>query len=163
MRALGIDPGLVHLGYGIVDKNGDRLEKIVYGCINQRSGENLSKRVKKIYDGIFDLIQIYHPDVIAIEQIFLNKNIKSALLLGHARGAAMAAGMNAGGYIYEYTPLEVKQALVGYGRAEKQQVSFMVKKLLNLYEPIASRDASDALAVAICCLHSQPKIKNGVK
>lgn len=155
MRALGIDPGLVHLGYGIVDKDGDKLEKVVYGCINQRSGENVANRIKKIYDGVFELIQTYHPDLVAIEQIFLNKNIKSALLLGHARGAAMAAGLNAAGKILEYTPLEVKQALVGYGRAEKQQVNFMVKKLLNLYEPIVSEDASDALAVAICCLHSQ--------
>lgn len=155
MRILGIDPGTRVTGYGIIKKEGNRLFHIDNGGIFTRSDMDLADRLKLIYDGLCRVIEIYTPEAVAVEQIFLSKNALSALKLGHARGAALLAGVNHGLPVFEYSALQVKSAVVGYGKAEKIQVQQMVKTLLNLPE-IAQEDASDALAVAICHAHSKP-------
>jgi crossover junction endodeoxyribonuclease RuvC len=153
MRILGIDPGTRVTGYGVVEKRGNRLLHIDNGALYTRSDEELAFRLKTIHDGLSRIIREYAPEAVAVEQIFVAKNALSALKLGHARGAALLAGMNAGLPVFEYSALQVKNAVVGYGRAAKLQVQQMVRALINLPE-IAQEDASDALAVAICHAHS---------
>jgi len=153
MRVLGIDPGSRITGYGIVEKQGNRLIHIDNGAIQVGTRENFSSRLEGIYAGLQQLIAEYQPEAAAIEQIFVSRNVSSALKLGHARGAAMLAAVHGGLDVHEYTAMQVKSAVVGYGRAAKGQVQQMVKALLNLPE-IAQEDASDALAVAICHAHS---------
>jgi len=154
MRILGIDPGTRITGYGIIDVEGNRLRHIDNGIVTTRSGLPLAERLKMIYDGLQKVIATYNPVEMSIEQVFLAKNPRSALTLGHARGTAMLAGVNANLPVSEYSALQVKSAVVGYGRAGKQQVQQMVKALLNLPE-IAQEDAADALAVAICHANSR--------
>ena len=153
MRILGIDPGTRITGYGIVEKIGNRLRHVDNGAIYTRSGDELALRLQTIHHGLGEVITRYAPEAVAVEQIFVAKNALSALKLGHARGAALLAGVNAGLPVYEYTAMQVKSAVVGYGRAGKGQVQQMVRALMNLPE-IAQEDASDALAVAICHAHS---------
>lgn len=153
MRILGIDPGSRITGYGLIDKQGNRLLHVDNGAISTRSNAELADRLQIIYGDLQRVIAEYAPDAVAIERIFVAKNAQSALKLGHARGAAMLAGVNAGLPVAEYSAVEVKSAVVGYGRADKQQVQQMVRMLLKLPE-IAQEDASDALAVAICHAHS---------
>lgn len=153
MRILGIDPGSRITGYGLIDKQGNRLLHVDNGAISTRSDAELADRLQIIYGDLQRVIAEYAPDAVAIERIFVAKNAQSALKLGHARGAAMLAGVNAGLPVAEYGAVEVKNAVVGYGRADKQQVQQMVRMLLKLPE-IAQEDASDALAVAICHAHS---------
>lgn len=153
MRILGIDPGTRVTGYGLIKKDGNRLLHIDNGAIYTRSQDPLALRLKNIHDGLARIIAEYAPQVMAVEQIFVAKNALSALKLGHARGAALLTGMNAGLPIFEYSALQVKSAVVGYGKAAKPQVQQMVRALMNLPE-IAQEDASDALAVAICHAHS---------
>lgn len=153
MRILGIDPGTRITGYGIIDQQGNRLRHVDNGAIYTQSSDELPKRLKKIHDGLCEIILQYRPDAVAIEQVFVAKNALSALKLGQARGAAIVAGVNADLPVSEYSALQVKSAVVGYGKAAKSQVQQMVKALMNLPE-IAQEDASDALAVAICHAHS---------
>ncbi len=153
MRILGIDPGTRVTGYGLVEQQGNRLIHIDNGALFTRSDNDLAIRLKTIYDGLERVIAEYRPDAMAIEQIFVAKNALSALKLGHARGTAMLTGVNAGLPVFEYSALQVKSAVVGYGKASKIQVQQMVRTLVNLPE-IAQEDASDALAVAICHAHS---------
>jgi crossover junction endodeoxyribonuclease RuvC len=153
MRILGIDPGTRVTGYGIVEKKGNRLLHIDNGAISTRSDEDLALRLKTIHDALGRIIGEYAPEAVAVEQIFVARNALSALKLGHARGAALLAGANHHLPVFEYTALQVKNAVVGYGKAGKGQVQQMVKSLLSLPE-IAQEDASDALAVAICHAHS---------
>ncbi len=153
MRILGIDPGSRITGYGIIEKQGNRLLHIDNGAIFTRSDDDLGARLKIIYDGLSRVILDYAPQAVAVEQIFVSKNALSALKLGHARGAALLAGVNAGLPVFEYSAQQVKSAVVGYGRASKTQVQQMVRTLVSLPE-IAQEDASDALAVAICHAHS---------
>jgi crossover junction endodeoxyribonuclease RuvC len=152
MRILGIDPGSRITGFGLIEKDGNRLIHVDNGAIFTRSDAPLSNRLKTIYDGLTGVIADHAPTMVAVERIFVAKNALSALKLGHARGVAMLAGVNAGLPVAEYTAVEVKQAVVGYGKAAKTQVQQMVRVLLNLPE-IAQEDASDALAVAICHAH----------
>ncbi|MDK2848794.1 MAG: crossover junction endodeoxyribonuclease RuvC [Desulfuromonadales bacterium] len=152
MRILGIDPGSRITGFGLIEKDGNRLIHVDNGAIFTRSDAPLSNRLKTIYDGLTGVIADHAPTMVAVERIFVAKNALSALKLGHARGVAMLAGVNAGLPVAEYTAVEVKQAVVGYGKAAKKQVQQMVRVLLNLPE-IAQEDASDALAVAICHAH----------
>lgn len=152
MRIIGIDPGTRITGYGVVEKIGNRLLHIDNGAIYTRSDAPLSERLKTIYSELCRVITDYSPASMAVERIFVAKNALSALKLGHARGVAMLAGVNAELPVAEYTAVEVKKAVVGYGKAAKPQVQQMVKVLLNLPE-IAQEDASDALAVAICHAH----------
>ncbi len=151
MIILGIDPGSAITGYGVVrsDKPSD-LECLSFGSIRLSRLEQFPERLKKIYDDIFSLIEEYEPDCIALEDIFYSRNIKSALQLGQARGAAILAGINNNKDVATYAPKEVKQALTGSGSASKEQVQMMVMRLLAFDRPIKPLDVSDALAVAIC-------------
>ena len=153
MRILGIDPGSRVTGYGIIDKKGNRLVHVDNGAIFTDSQKDFPLRLQRIYTGLTEVIKNYSPDAVAVENIFFATNVQSALKLGQARGAAIVAGANAGLPVFEYTALQIKQAVVGHGRADKQQVQKMLKVLLNLPE-IAQEDASDALATAICHAHS---------
>lgn len=153
MRILGIDPGTRITGYGLIEKQGNRLLHIDNGAIYTSSKDDLPQRLKIIHDGLAQVIARYQPDVVAIEQVFVAKNALSALKLGQARGAAIVAGVNANLPVAEYSALQVKSAVVGYGKAAKVQVQQMVKALMKLPE-IAQEDASDALAVAICHANS---------
>lgn len=153
MRILGIDPGSRITGYGIIDKVGNRLLHVDNGAIFTDTSGDFPQRLHRIFAGLTDIIRTYQPEAVAIEQVFLANNAQSALKLGQARGAAIVAGVTGGLPVHEYTALQVKQAVVGHGRAAKEQVQQMVKALLNLPE-IAQADASDALAVAICHAHS---------
>ena len=153
MIVLGIDPGSRITGYGIVQKTGNRLLHIDNGAIFTDSATNFPDRLKKIFDGLTEIIAQYHPVQVAVENIFFASNPQSALKLGQARGAAIVAAVNCGLPVAEYTALQVKQAVVGQGKAAKEQVQQMVKILLSLPE-IAQEDASDALAVAICHINS---------
>lgn len=150
MLILGIDPGIAILGYGLVKYEAGRFSIIDYGAITTDAGINMSERLTIIYKGLVDIIERYRPDAFAIEELFFNKNIKTALTVGHARGVAILAGSESGVQVYEYTPLQVKQAVVGYGRADKNQIQQMVKIILNLKEIPKPDDVADALAVAIC-------------
>ena len=147
---LGIDPGIAILGYGLVKYETNRFTVIDYGAITTNAGINMSERLTIIYDRLVDIIKRYNPDAFAVEELFFNKNIKTALTVGHARGVAVLAGSKSGVQVYEYTPLQVKQAVVGYGRADKNQMQQMVKVILNLGEIPKPDDVADALAVAIC-------------
>ena len=153
MIILGIDPGSRITGYGLICKEGNRLIHIDNGAIFTQSAKDFPQRLERIFTGLSEVIAQYRPDAVAVENVFLAKNAQSALKLGQARGAAIVAAVNVGLDVFEYTALQVKQAVVGSGRAEKVQVQQMIKALLNLPE-IAQEDASDALAVAICHAHS---------
>lgn len=154
MRVLGIDPGTLTSGYGIVAEENHKLFHVASGGISPSAHQPFPKRLKKIYEDIEKLIDRHQPHVVVVEDLFVSKNIKSALKLGHARGVAILAAMNAGLPIFEYSPLEVKQAVVGNGKAEKKQVQLMVKALLDLQKAPHPADAADALAAAICHIHS---------
>jgi crossover junction endodeoxyribonuclease RuvC len=153
VRVLGIDPGSRITGYGIVDQVGNRLVHVDNGAVFTDAHKDFAVRLQRIYRGLTEVIERYEPDAMAVENIFFATNVQSALKLGQARGAAIVAGVNAGLPVFEYTALQVKQAVVGHGRAAKEQVQKMLKVLLNLPE-VAQEDASDALAVAVCHIHS---------
>lgn len=154
MRVLGIDPGSRITGYGLVEQQGSRLVHVDNGAIFTDSAADFPGRLKQIFDGLLAVIVEYRPDEVAVENIFFATNAQSALKLGQARGAAIVAAVHSGLRVSEYTALQVKQAVVGQGRAEKEQVQKMLKALLGLPET-AQADASDALAVAICHINSR--------
>jgi crossover junction endodeoxyribonuclease RuvC len=155
MRVLGIDCGGEYTGYGVVEmRSGGRLLCLTCGAIKLSPRQPLARRLSRIYDELGVLIGQHHPDEVAIEGIFYALNVKSALKLGQVRGVAMLAAAAAGLEVAEYSPLTIKSSVVGYGRAEKQQVQHMVTRLLGLPEPPEPMDASDALAIAICHLHT---------
>jgi crossover junction endodeoxyribonuclease RuvC len=154
MRILGIDPGTATTGYGIIDVEGNRLRHVDNGIIKTRSSEALPLRLKTIYDGLTSILREFSPEAVAVEQVFLAKNPRAALTLGHSRGSAVLSAVNLGLEVHEYSALQVKSAVVGYGHAGKQQVQQMVKALLKLPE-VAQEDAADALAVAICHANSR--------
>ena len=150
MIILGIDPGIAIVGYGLIECKGNKFKVIDYGCITTESKTLFPNRLKIVYDELTSIIEKYNPQDIALEELFFNKNAKTAIKVGQARGVEILAGINKNLDIFEYTPLQVKQAVVGYGRAEKHQVQEMVKFLLNLKEIPKPDDVADALAVAIC-------------
>ncbi len=155
MIVLGIDPGLAIVGYGVIECDEKmRLRLIDYGTILTDSKEEMPLRLLHIANDIERLIDMFQPDCVAFEELFFNKNVKTALNVAQARGAAVLSARRRTGELYEYTPLQVKQAVVGYGRADKNQVQIMVKTLLNLKETPKPDDAADAVAVAICHAHS---------
>lgn len=154
MRILGIDPGTRITGFGIIDVEGNRLRHVDNGIIKTRSSDVLPLRLKTIYDGLTSILKEFTPEAVAVEQVFLAKNPRAALTLGHARGTAVLAAVNLDLDVHEYSALQVKSAVVGYGHAAKKQVQHMVKALLNLPE-VAQEDAADALAVAICHANSR--------
>jgi crossover junction endodeoxyribonuclease RuvC len=152
VRILGIDPGLRITGFGVIDKIGQKLAYISSGCVKTRDADSLPERIKTLLDGIAEVIGNHGPNEAAVEKVFVNVNPQSTLLLGQARGAAISALVNAGLPVSEYTALQVKQAVVGHGKAAKEQVQHMVTRLLNL-PGSPSADAADALACAICHAH----------
>ena len=154
MRILGIDPGYAILGYGIIEMRGNRFKVIDYGAVTTEAGMEMPDRLKVLYNSLMELIGRFEPEVASVEELFFNTNAKTAILVGQARGVALLACSNSGLEIAEYTPLQIKQALVGNGRAEKKQVQFMVKTILNLNEAPKPDDTADALAAAICHGHS---------
>jgi len=158
MRILGIDPGYAILGYGVVDMKGNRFTVCDYGAVTTEAGMNMTDRLKVIYHSLMNIIADQEPDVASIEELFFNTNNKTALLVGQARGVAILACANSGVEVYEYTPLQIKQALVGYGRAEKSQMQAMVKTILNLSEVPKPDDTADALAAAVCHGHSSGRL-----
>ena len=155
MRIFGIDPGSERTGYGCVETDGSRQRIVTSGAIRSPASASFPEKLLKIHTGLASLIGECRPDCVAIENLFHATNARSALKLGHARGVAMLAAVEAGLPVFEYTPAEVKRAVVGYGRAEKQQVQQMVKLILGLAVLPTPFDASDALAVAICHCNSQ--------
>ena len=150
MNILGIDPGLGTTGYGIISNLNNNLNVVDFGIIKTSTKDTLSMRLKIIFDHISKLIATHKPTIFSIEEIFYSNNVKSSLLLGHARGVAIVAATLQDLIIYEYSAKKVKQSLTGNGNAHKDQVKFMVTNLLKLKEPPKSLDASDALAIAIC-------------
>jgi len=154
MKVLGVDPGTLTSGFGIVSEEDHKLFHVVSGGISPSAKNPFPKRLKKIYEELEKIIDKYRPNVVVVEDLFVSKNIKSALKLGHSRGVAILAAMNAGLPVFEYSPSEVKQAVVGNGKAEKKQVQLMVKSLLDLQKVPHPADAADALAAAICHIHS---------
>lgn len=154
MLVLGIDPGITVTGFGLVQERDGRLASLGFGKIRPGPREALPERLQEIYLGLKGIIQKSHPDCIAIEGLFFAKNAKSALKLGHARGVALLAAAEAGIKVVEYSPLEVKGAVTGYGGADKSQVKRMVQVLLGLESQPEPLDAADALAIAICHIHS---------
>jgi len=161
MVILGFDPGLATLGYGVisVDKRG-RAEMVDYGIVSTPKDMNLPERLKLIEKGVNQIIDTYHPDEIAIEELFFAKNVKTAIAVAHARGVTLMTAVKKCDKIFEYTPLQIKQALTGYGRAEKNQIQQMVKTFLKLKAIPKPDDAADALAVALT--HAQTNKLGGL-
>ncbi|CDZ75048.1 Crossover junction endodeoxyribonuclease RuvC [Peptoniphilus sp. ING2-D1G] len=149
MIILGIDPGLATIGYGVIEIMGNKYSALDYGIIKTEPSMNFPDRLLKIHRDLDNLINKYSPDDIAFEELFFNKNVKTALNVAHARGVLILTSKMYNEELYEYTPLQIKQAVVGYGRAEKHQIQEMVKMILNLQEIPRPDDAADALAVAI--------------
>ncbi|KPC77800.1 crossover junction endodeoxyribonuclease RuvC [Laceyella sacchari] len=158
MRIMGIDPGIAIVGFGVLDRRGNHLKAVEYGSIQTEAGLPTATRLKQIYDACSKLFRVFQPDVVAIEKLFFNRNVTTAFTVGQARGVMMLAAEEAGVPITEYTPLQVKMAVVGYGQAEKKQVQEMVKMLLNLPRAPKPDDVADALAIAICEAHSSQSI-----
>lgn len=154
MRILGVDPGSRRTGYGCIETSGSRHRLVNCGAIAVPARADLPARLLAVHDGLARLLAVHQPDVVALEGLFYARNVRSALVLGHVRGVLLLAAAEAGLPAAEYSPAEVKQAVVGYGRAEKQQVRQMVALLLGMDAPPSPLDASDALAVAVCHAHS---------
>jgi crossover junction endodeoxyribonuclease RuvC len=157
VRVFGIDPGSARTGYGCVDSNGSRHRIVMYGAIATPPAAAFADKLHHIHCRLAALLAECAPDCVAIENLFHAANVRSALRLGHARGVAMLAAVQAGVAVVEYTPAEIKRAVVGYGRAEKPQVQQMMKLLLGLAAKPTPHDAADALAVAICHIHSHAR------
>jgi crossover junction endodeoxyribonuclease RuvC len=159
MIILGIDPGTAITGFGVIKSKKESFEYINCGCITTCAGLPLAGRLSCIYDDVKSLIKKYRPDVVAMEELFFFKNVKTAMTVSHARGVLVLAAQKSGLPIFEYTPLQIKQALTGYGRADKKQIQEMVKGILNLNKIPKPDDAADALAVAICHANSAKDLK----
>lgn len=154
MIILGIDPGIAIVGYGVVSFAGNKFRTIDYGAITTPAHTRLDDRLLKIYADLNQLLERYKPDAVSIEELFFNTNVKTAITVAHARGVIVLAAANRGIPTFEYTPLQVKQAITGYGRADKQQMQNMVKIMLGLRAVPKPDDVADALAIAICHAHS---------
>ncbi|MDF2925112.1 MAG: Holliday junction resolvase [Paenibacillaceae bacterium] len=154
MRILGIDPGIAIVGFGFIDKAGSKITPVQYGSIQTEAGTEPALRLKQVYDSAVQLIDKYQPEAMAVEKLFFNRNVTTAFSVAQARGVLILAAVQKGLQIGEYTPLQVKQAVVGYGNAEKKQVQEMVRIFLKLQTVPKPDDVADALAVAICHAHS---------
>jgi crossover junction endodeoxyribonuclease RuvC len=154
MRALGIDPGIAITGYGVVEETGGEVQAVTFGVIRTPAGQPMPLRLQSIYQGVSSLAAKYQVQVASVEELFFSSNVRTAMSVGQARGVALLALADAGLRVFEYTPMTVKQAVTGYGGADKAQMQEMVRLLLALAEPPRPDDAADALAVAICHLHS---------
>ena len=158
MRIFGIDPGSERTGYGCIDSLGGRHRLVASGILTAPSRSTFPERLHAIHTGLAALLERHRPECVAVENIFFAKNVRSALKLGHARGIALLAASEAAIPVVEYTPAEIKRSVVGYGRAEKQQVQAMMKLLLGLDAVPSPHDVADALAVAICHIHTSSNI-----
>lgn len=159
---LGIDPGSKFTGYGLVAKDGTKLRLVAAGRIATHASAPLSHRLGQVFAGLEEVLQQFAPDVVSVEDIFFAKNVRSAVRLGHVRGVAFLAAARAGLEVFEYPPATIKQAVVGYGRADKKQVGLMVKQILGVKGELAE-DAADALAAAICHLCRTPALLGPAK
>ncbi len=158
MVILGIDPGIGRTGWGIIDKQGSKTKSLGYGCIETEAGLPLERRLQIICEELVKIIKKHKPHMMGIEDLFFNTNAKTALIVGQARGAIIVTAVGLGLEIFSYTPLQVKTAVTGYGRAEKAQMGKMVKMLLNLPEIPKPDDTCDALACALACAFSRKNI-----
>ncbi len=164
MRILGIDPGVAITGYAVLEESGSDYRCIASGCIRTKSDMPPAARLEAIYDRVVDLVSEYQPQAVAVEKLFFSKNVRTAFQVGEARGVIILAAAGRKLDLYEYTPLQVKQAVAGYGKAEKIQVQKMVQMLLKLNKPPAVDDEADAMAVALCHLQNrrfQEAVKGG--
>lgn len=154
MIILGIDPGIAIVGWGVIEYSGSKFRVLGYGSIQTPAGMDTEKRLVLIYDELTEIIKKFHPEHIAVEELFFNTNQTTGIRVAEARGVILLAAAKCGLEFYEYTPLQVKQAVVGYGRAEKKQVITMVTMFLGLREAPKPDDTADALAIAVCHAHS---------
>ena len=151
MVILGVDPGLATLGYGVIEKNEQGAFRLLdYGVVVTPKSEGLPVRLAMLEEGLSKVLQKHHPDEVAMEELFFSKNITTGIAVAHARGVALLTCVKECGKLYEYTPMQIKQALTGYGKADKKQIQTMVTSLLNLQETPKPDDAADALAIALC-------------
>ena len=160
MRILGIDPGIATIGFGVIESEKNRSRLLKCGVISTPAHTSLSSRLEQIYNDMCDLLEIFKPDAVSVEELFFNTNITTGIAVAHGRGVILLACKKAGVQIYEYTPLQVKQAVVGYGRAEKKQVMDMVRRICNLPAPPKPDDAADAVALALCHARSATSLLN---
>lgn len=160
MRILGIDPGVATIGFGVIDAERQRNQLIQYGTITTPSGIPLSQRLLQISNDMDELILTFQPDEMAIEELFFNTNLTTGIAVAHGRGVILLSAEKARLPIFEYTPMQVKQAVVGYGKAEKKQVMLMTQKLLHMSRIPRPDDAADALAIAICHSRSATSLLN---
>ena len=158
MRIMGIDPGIATIGFGVVDSDRNQQKLIQCGVINTPAHTSLSSRLAQIYEDMCQLLDLFKPDAVSIEELFFNTNITTGIAVAHGRGVILLACQKAGVQIYEYTPLQVKQSVVGYGRAEKAQVMDMVKRICDLPAPPRPDDAADAVALALCHARSSTSL-----
>lgn len=154
MRILGIDPGFAITGYSVIDYVGNKFKLITAGAIETKTGISFPTRLNKIYDDLNQIIEEYKPEAMAVEELFFNNNIKTGINVAQARGIVLVVGYRNGIPTFEYTPLQVKQAVVGYGRAEKKQVQKMVQSILKVEKVPKLDDITDSMAIAICHAHS---------
>ena len=154
MLILGIDPGYAIVGYGVLDYKNNRFTVVDYGAITTEAGVPFNRRLEIIYDELTALIEKHHPEAMSVEKVFYNNNAKTVIDVSQARGVIMLAAQKCRVPVFEYTPLQVKQSVVGYGRAEKKQIQDMTKRILNLETVPKPDDTADALAMAICHGHS---------
>ena len=152
MRILGVDPGTINMGYGIIEANGDKITPISYGALVSRTRSPIGERLSYLYKALWEIIARYQPDAVAVEQPFMARNVRAALAIGRAQAVAILAAANQGIPTYEYTPAQVKQRVADYGASSKEQIQEMVRLQLGLAEVPQPNDAADALAVALCHL-----------
>ena len=158
MRILGIDPGIATIGFGVIDSDRNSHTLVNCGVITTPAHTSLSSRLEQIYDDMLQLLELFKPDAASIEELFFNTNITTGISVAHGRGVILLACRKAGVRVYEYTPLQVKQSVVGYGRAEKAQVMDMVKRICNLSAPPKPDDAADAVTLALCHARSSTSL-----
>ena len=158
MRILGLDPGIATIGFGLVESGRSKYSLVRCGVITTPAHTSLSSRLEQIYDDLTQLLEAFKPEAVSIEELFFNTNITTGIAVAHGRGVILLACQKAGVKIYEYTPLQVKQAVCGYGRAEKSQVMDMVRRLCNLKAPPKPDDAADAVALALCHARSSTSL-----
>ena len=163
MRIIGIDPGYAIVGYGVIDYKSNRFSVVDYGAVTTKAHTPFDSRLSTIYEGLTQLISMYKPDAMSIEKLFFNTNTTTAIDVAQARGVIVLAAAQSGLDIAEYTPLQVKQSVVGYGRAEKKQVQEMTRLMLNLKSVPKPDDTADALALAICHAHSAGSMLGKIK
>ena len=160
MRILGIDPGIATVGFGVLDADKNRQKLVSCGVITTPAHTPLSSRLDQIYTDLEELIRVYRPDAMSVEELFFNTNITTGISVAHGRGVILLCAYRCGLSVFEYTPLQVKQAVVGYGRAEKKQVQDMVRRILNLPSVPKPDDAADAVALALCHARSSTSLLN---